>query len=253
MVKWSFKCLIFKMDIIMNKFILVLLVFMFSNFILAEDAKVAVDVAELIKNNTPYAFESICGFKIHNLPFVNSKICTNLSEDFFTNYDELISYTLKKIYSINSEVINHILSYKTVEERYAYILEHHIINLDCNTNIPQHEDCRPVIFGRLQNQINYLLCPNLANKYLILAGKVWSEEFNLKFVQCAAHHYLANQCKDNESLYLITNGYDLVNNNEPTVTAKEICLLTNIYNKILTKIIDRQKNGQYETFEIQSQ
>lgn len=188
------------------------------------------DLVKQIKSKIPPVGDDMCGLGIESVPITDND-CVSNNQFFYDGTDNTIAYILRTYGKWSDEGIAELLARPTTSERYSFFLEHNQgpLNPQCDKGFESDEEqgCKTALFGNSQYQADYLLCPNLANKYFILAAKNWTTRLNQTFVYCAAHGKLPGQCKLLPRI-LVTTPESLKIGDYYTYTSKELCLFTHV-------------------------
>ncbi|MCC2625361.1 MAG: hypothetical protein K0R14_1234 [Burkholderiales bacterium] len=206
------------------------------------------DLVTQMYNNLPPLGNDMCGFGVESTP-ITSNDCIINDQIFYDGVDSSIAFILKNDGNWSDTDIAQLLSYPTVEERYFYFITHNQgpLNLQCNKGLePTEPNCKPALFGNSEFVIDYLLCPNLANKFLILDSDHWSLHLNEIFIYCAANKMLKNQCQS-QATTLIATPQSLIENGRYTFTSRETCLLVDQYR---LNLHPTQSKARYNIFYI---
>lgn len=204
------------------------------------------DLVMQIKNQLPPVGNNLCGFMSES-PTITDTDCIVNNQLFYNGKDSAIRYALSTFGEWLDADINQLLSKSNTEERYFYFLAHNKgpLILECYQGLQNtQQNCQPAMFGNLKFQIDYLLCPNLANQYLTLASDDWTLRLNQIFVHCAARGKLQNQCQSPRNI-LITTPESLKTGDRYTFTSRELCLLTNFEGLDLQAL---QSQARYNIF-----
>jgi|SRR6185437_3953719 len=204
------------------------------------------DLVMQIKNQLPPVGNDLCGFGSESPPVTDAD-CKIDNQIFYNGKDGAIRYALSTFGSWSDTNINQLLSKPTTEERYSYFLEHNQgqLILQCDQGLQNtQQNCQTAMFGNLKFQIDYLLCPNLANQYLTLESDDWTLRLNQIFVHCAAHGLLQNQCQSPQNV-LATTPESLKTGDRFSFTSRELCLLINVEGLDLQAL---QSQARYNTF-----
>jgi hypothetical protein len=206
------------------------------------------DLVMQIKNQLPPVGDNFCGFGIESPPITDAD-CIIDNQIFYNGKDNAIRAALSTIGNWSDIDIDQLLSKPNPEERYFYFLAHNQgpLTLQCDPGLQNTQpSCQVAMFGNLKFQIDYLLCPNLANQYLTLASNDWTLRLNQIFVHCAARGLLQNQCQSPRNI-LITTPESLKTGSRFTFTSKEICYLINIEGLELQPL---QSGARYNIFNL---
>jgi len=206
------------------------------------------DLVQHVNNQIPPVGDNMCGLGLESIPITASDCVAN-NESFYNGTDATITYILGTYGKWLEEDTKQLLSIQDPTERYTYFLLHNRgpLTLQCDKGLENKEQgCKTALFGNSQFQIDYLLCPNLVNKYFVLASKDWTTRLNQVFVYCAAHNELPNQCQSTPRV-LVTQPELLKIGNYYTYTAKELCIFTNVDG---LNLYPRPSQARYSIFNI---
>jgi len=200
-----------------------------------------------IKSQLPQA--GTCGI---DSATITHKDCATSNKLFYNGRDSSIAYILKNDEKWPDSEIKQLLSEPTTKDRYRYYTEYYsrqnlVPTLQCDKVVKNlQQGCKVALFGNHQFQIDYLLCPELENQYLILTSNDWTPHLEHVFISCAANGWLKNQCQS-PSIIAVTTPDSLKVGDYFTFTSRELCLLTNDYGLNLNP---EQSQARYNVFTI---